>query len=304
MADWLKLNHSLVRSPKVRGLMRALRCKKHAALGLAVAWLCWVDEQTTDGQTGLSPDELDDEIGFRGCAEALISIGWAALGVDGLVYAVEFGKHCGETAKKRALNNTRKANQRARDAEMSRILRDKSHAECHADCVSRIEENNNNTVVGRDTGDIKGAGEPARTTILEGDDGFKVWLAGLCGAHPSARRSRVLQPDVLEAAQDAYKRCPDAVEHVELLEAYFGSKQSSDRNKLAFYRPTGQRKFFVDLEDVLCHAERWQREFGWGKKQPKRGKTVETPGTQVQRCGGVLYGAEAMDFIRGETDEL
>ena len=31
MADWLKLNHSLVRSAKVRGLMRLLRCKKHAA---------------------------------------------------------------------------------------------------------------------------------------------------------------------------------------------------------------------------------------------------------------------------------
>lgn len=36
MADWLKLNHALVRSAKVRGLMRLLRCKKHAALGLAV----------------------------------------------------------------------------------------------------------------------------------------------------------------------------------------------------------------------------------------------------------------------------
>lgn len=114
MADWLKVNHSLVRSAKVRGLMRELRCKKHAALGLAVNWLCWIDEQTKDGQTGLLPDELDDEIGFRGCADALISIGWAALGEDGCVYALEFGKHCGESAKERAENARRVAKCKAK----------------------------------------------------------------------------------------------------------------------------------------------------------------------------------------------
>ena len=113
----------------------------------------------------------------------------------------------------------------------------------------------NNTVVGRDTGDIKAAGEPARTTILEGDDGFKVWLAGLCGVHPSARRSRVLQPDVLEAAKDAYRRCPDAVEHVALLEAYLGSKQSCDRNKLGFYRPPKQ---YIGYRLLKENAQVWR----------------------------------------------
>lgn len=121
MADWLKVNHSLVRSAKVRGLMRALHCKKHAAFGLAVSWLCWIDEQTTDGRTGLLPEELDDEIGFRGCAEALISIGWAVLGEDGCVEAVEFGKHCGDSAKGRAENARRvakcKANKKAKVTE-------------------------------------------------------------------------------------------------------------------------------------------------------------------------------------------
>lgn len=114
MADWLKLNHALVRSAKVRGLMRLLRCKKHAALGLAVNWLCWIDEQTVDGRTGLLPDELDDEIGFRGGAEALIGIGWAALGEDGCVYALEFGKHCGASAKERAENARRSAKCKAK----------------------------------------------------------------------------------------------------------------------------------------------------------------------------------------------
>ena len=298
---WIKVQTTLARSAKMMQFAAVLRMRRREAVGVAVEWFCWVDAQCADGFTGLLPAQVDDVMECKRLAEALLAVGWAFVGADGFLYVQDFDQHHGEGAKARALAAERQA----------KFKQTKGNGGCVTDgngfgvtgALPRERVIYNNTVVGRDTGDIKAAGEPARTTI-EGDDGFKVWLAGLCGAHPSARRSRVLQPDVLEAAQDAYKRCPDAVEQVELLEAYFASKQSCDRNKLAFYRPTGQRKFFVDLEDVICHAERWQREFGWGKKQPKRGKTVETPGTQVQRCGGVLVGAEAMAFIRGETDEL
>ena len=157
MADWLKVNHSLVRSAKVRGLMRELRCKKHAALGLAVNWLCWIDEQTKDGQTGLLPDELDDEIGFRGCADALISIGWAALGEDGCVYALEFGKHCGESAKERAENARRVAKCKAK----KKGVTDEVTEDCYQgnektlpDALpekNRIEYIDNNTLRGNNT---------------------------------------------------------------------------------------------------------------------------------------------------------
>lgn len=186
MADWLKLNHSLVRSAKVRGLMRLLRCKKHAALGLAVSWLCWVDEQTVDGQTGLSPDELDDELGFRGGVEALIGIGWAALGEDGLVYALEFGKHCGESAKERALNSRRQANKRARDKEvsrdMSRCERDVERDRCHAEGVTRIEENRiegKNMVRGNTTVDVGDA--PGRVPLPGSAEEVRVLMAGSAG---------------------------------------------------------------------------------------------------------------------------
>lgn len=279
-----------------------LRMRRREAVGVAVEWFCWVDAQCADGYTGLLPKQVDEVMECKRLAEALLAVGWAFVGADGFLYVQDFDQHNGEGAKARALAAERQA----------KFKQTKGNGGCVTDgnglgvtgALPRERIYSNNTVVGRDTGDIKGAGEPARTTILEGDDGFKVWLAGLCGVHPSARRSRVLQPDVLEAAQDAYRRCPDAVEHVALLEAYLGSKQSCDRNKLGFYRPTGQRKFFMDLEDVLCHAERWQREFGWGKKHVARGKVVETPGAEVKRCAGVLVGAEAMAFIRGEVDEV
>lgn len=107
MADWIKVRHALVRSPKILRLATALKVNQATALGIAVKWLCWLDEQTETGCTGLLPDELDLAMGFRGCANALFSIGWAALGGEGTVVALEFGKHSGETAKKRAENALR-----------------------------------------------------------------------------------------------------------------------------------------------------------------------------------------------------
>lgn len=117
MADWLKVNHALIRSPKLRMLMRELKCKKHTALGVALNWLIWVDEQTTDGRTNLTHAEVDEELGFRGCAKALCAIGWADADEKGLVFAVEFDKHCGETAKARAINAQRVAKCTARKKE-------------------------------------------------------------------------------------------------------------------------------------------------------------------------------------------
>jgi hypothetical protein len=102
MADWLKVNHALIRSPKVTAMARVLKCHRMAALGVAVSWLVWIDEQSTDGRTNLTKKELDEAIGYRGGADALIAIGWAALDDGGQVVALDFGKHCGVSAKLRA----------------------------------------------------------------------------------------------------------------------------------------------------------------------------------------------------------
>jgi hypothetical protein len=142
---WIKLRTTLVRSPKIRALAREMKCHKYAALGVAVAWLALIDEQTVDGKINLSPAELDDELGFKGCSKALCSVGWAALGEDGLVEAVEFGKHCGTSAKERALNTKRTEKGRAKRAEnvteetehLSRCERDI----CHGESVTFVTEN-------------------------------------------------------------------------------------------------------------------------------------------------------------------
>lgn len=110
---------------------------------------------------------------------------------------------------------------------------------------------------------------------------FRAWLAALCQAHPSARKSHVLGKDVQAAALEAFARCPQAVEAAPLLAAYLADKMPEDRCHEKFWRPTGQRRFFEDLEDVLAHAERWARETGWGKakhrvqKAPAGGRCLQ-----------------------------
>lgn len=267
MAEWLKVNHTLVRSPKIRLLMRELRCSKMTALGLAISWLCWIDEQTTDGQTHLSPDELAEEIGFRGGVEALFSIGWAALGEDGCVVALEFGKHCGDSAKKRAEDARRQANKRKRDAEMSHEtsheMSRKNCDICHTECVTRIEYNSNNT---RDelssTVVTRAAVEPGSPPMrLEERAEFGRWLCRLGEVVPMLQRLNLNHPlprKVEEEAQQAYRLVPLSEATLRLIGRYYAAEAVKS------YRPDSLEFFFRDLPDVLQHAANWCR---WADKQ-------------------------------------
>lgn len=256
---WLKVRHSLLRSAKVRALMRELRCKKHAALGLAVAWLVWIDEQTTDGQTHLLPDELDDEIGFRGCAEALISIGWAALGEDGCVYALEFGKHCGDSAKERAQGARRVERHRKQGAK-------NGNAECNGGCngesVTKTLPDKNriyNDKVELSSTVVTGApAEPCATPPLSWEESgdFGSWLVALGEVVPMLGRLNLDHPlprKVEEEALRAYRLVPMSAVNLRLLQRYYAAED------VRSYRPESLEFFFRDLPDVLQHATSWCR---------------------------------------------
>ena len=113
MVDWLKVLHTFPRNPRLRDIMRGLGTRdKDSATGFALRWLIYVDEQTTDGRTGLLPAELDEELNRKNGTRALLEAGWAVLDESGHVCAVEFDKHCGDTAKKRAEDARRQAESR------------------------------------------------------------------------------------------------------------------------------------------------------------------------------------------------
>lgn len=88
-------------------LARLLHTDRLHAVGLAFAWLAWLDTQTTDGHSGLTPEDLDDILGVQGAISALQAIGWCAIDDAGEVLAVDWEQHNGESAKKRALRARR-----------------------------------------------------------------------------------------------------------------------------------------------------------------------------------------------------
>lgn len=156
--------------------------------------------------------------------------------------------------------------------------------ECHGSATGLYNNNNNknknNMVVevkGRSTAARAAGAMPATTTTTTNDeeDVFGRWLRRLCGAHPTLRGSGILAPDVAEAAEAAFERCPQMEEEAELIGAYMADRLQEDRYRHKFWRPLGQARFFEKLEDVLAHARAWDRETGWGAKRRRHAEAVE-----------------------------
>lgn len=132
--DWIKLQVTLPRSPKVMRLARLLGCSRQEALGIAVDWLCWLDGVTEDGKTGLTAAQVDElflcnAASVTGCnalCDALVTIGWAEVDENGEICAVDFEEHNGKSAKKRV-----------QTAERVRKMRKKQKKECNASSVTK-----------------------------------------------------------------------------------------------------------------------------------------------------------------------
>lgn len=287
MGSWIKVRVELVRSPKIVKFARALKTKKQTALGLAVQWFAWLDEQTEDGRSELTQEELDEELGYEGASAALVQIGWAIIEDDGTVSAVDFGKHNGSSAKRRA--------EVARNVAACKASKKRS-IKIEDQRVGGNQKVIKNDYLGNQEGAKNDYLDKIREEFIERGDSksnaicahdaqpsppppgdFLEWVAPLAQAHPSLRKSRVLAPDVETAAKAAFSRCPGAHSTAPLLMAYFADSMQVDRHGKKFYRPTGQERFFADLEDVIAHAERWAKETGWGRKTRRRPASAATP---------------------------
>ncbi len=275
MASWIKVQVTLPESPKIFRLARLLGVGRMEALGYAVRWFCWLDTYCANGSTELTESDVDALIGKDGITRAFCELEWASVDAEGYVLVLDFDKHNGKSSKQRAENQARVAAFRERQEEKD---------SCNAESVTRaLPEGegeftyNNQGCAGIAELNSVAPTEPAPTPDVK-DEGFRLWLAALCQAHPSASRSLYLAPDVLKAAKAAFLRFPAAVQSAELLTAYFKDSRLAEGK---FYAPRGQRKFFEDLEDVVSHAERWKKWAGW---KPKK-KAVKSP--SVPAKGGM-----------------
>ena len=113
--DWIKMQKSLPRAPKVIRIASALGTDRLRTVGgLFSAW-CLFDEQTEDGiLTGYTPELFDEIVGLPGMARAMESVEWLEIGQDFLVVP-RFDEHNGASAKRRAQDRDRKQSTRQAD---------------------------------------------------------------------------------------------------------------------------------------------------------------------------------------------
>lgn len=114
--DWIKINTTLPREPKVMRLAAMLGCSRLEALGVAVEWLCWLDGISADGCTGMSAELVNSLFAQPRLVDALCAIGWAHIDDSACVVAANYSTHNGESAKKRTLAAEKKRKQREKAA--------------------------------------------------------------------------------------------------------------------------------------------------------------------------------------------
>ena len=161
MADWLKIGIDFPDKPEHFVVADFLGIEVDSAVVLALRWLRWLDQHTEDGCTGLSGRLVDAVMKQKGYADALVACGWAALDEHGDVCAVNFSRHNGETAKKRALNANRVKKARSNVTQEALQKRDACNENVTQEALQKRdqirEEKNiyNNTLRGNNTVDME-----------------------------------------------------------------------------------------------------------------------------------------------------
>ena len=110
--DWIKVEVSLPDKPEVWQIAEILGIDSDAVVGKLIRMWSWFDAHTETGNAkGVTPALLDRLTFVTGFAEAMIEVGWLEHHADGLVQ-VNFDKHTGASAKKRAETSRRVAKHR------------------------------------------------------------------------------------------------------------------------------------------------------------------------------------------------
>ena len=116
--NWIKVRKSLRSDMRIIGHARRMGVSLNEFYGAMIAFFCWADEHTADGELpGFAPADLDDALisGLPGFGDQLEKIGWISVNDDGL-FIQNFDDHMSKSAKKRAQSAKRNAALRSRDA--------------------------------------------------------------------------------------------------------------------------------------------------------------------------------------------
>ena len=110
--DWIKWVKGLTRRPEIVRISSALGADRRRTACAAMELWEWADEVTADGIVmGVTPAFVDDHVGLPGFFDAMSSVGWIKQ-VPGGIEFVNFSRHNGASAKRRAMDAERKAGAR------------------------------------------------------------------------------------------------------------------------------------------------------------------------------------------------
>ena len=110
---WIKIEDTTPDKPEVWAMAERLGIDADAVVGKLVRIWIWADQQTVNGNArSVTKALLDRCAGVTGFADAMMEAGWL-VAADGGVSFVNFDRHTGETAKKRAQTARRVQRHRA-----------------------------------------------------------------------------------------------------------------------------------------------------------------------------------------------
>jgi len=109
--EWIKVEKTTPDKPEVLRIARILGIDKDAAFGKLIRIWGWFDGNSVDGHVdGIVDEDIDAIVLLKGFASAMKVVGWIDFNNDAQwVKLLNFDRHNGETAKKRALKNDRQA---------------------------------------------------------------------------------------------------------------------------------------------------------------------------------------------------
>lgn len=124
--DWIKLEHATLDKPELGIASDLLGISEGDALLLFLRYWVWLDENLDESRHGLVPfvsrRSLERKFQCPGFAATLERIGWAQFDDEQhILTVINWDRHNGKTAKSRALEQKKKARQRA---ELSRSCPD------------------------------------------------------------------------------------------------------------------------------------------------------------------------------------
>lgn len=111
--DWLMVRTSLFEHPKILKLSRILKVRTTEALGLCITLWSKAYGITRTGDTGYAPDDLDQWVGKKGLAKALIEVDWASISADNSIVLENWSKYSGQQQERQ--ESARLRQQRYRD---------------------------------------------------------------------------------------------------------------------------------------------------------------------------------------------